>query len=48
MIALNDWQKQHKIIIHDFLSEMNSRTNSFVLKGGTALMECYGLSLIHI
>lgn len=33
----------HKKIIADFLTELNSKSANFVLKGGTSLMMCYGL-----
>ena len=40
----SDWRPKHKSVIEDFLNFLNSRTDNFVLKGGTGLMECYGLS----
>ena len=40
---LADWQQDHKTVIHQFLKQMNHVSSSFILKGGTALMECYGL-----
>lgn len=36
-------EKQHKLIIQDFLKYLNARTNNFILKGGTALRLCYRL-----
>lgn len=39
----SDWRKEHGKVIADFLKYLNSRTHDFVLKGGTSLMECYGL-----
>ncbi len=36
-------QSRHKEIMQDFLQELNQETNSFILKGGTALLFCYGL-----
>lgn len=36
-------REKHKAVIEDFLKFMNEKTNSYILKGGTALMECYGL-----
>lgn len=33
----------HKKVIIDFLNYLNSQTDQFILKGGTALMLCYGL-----
>lgn len=35
--------KKHKLVIDDFLQYMNQKTNDYILKGGTSLMECYGL-----
>ena len=37
------WKEKHKDIILSFLEYLNERTNLYVLKGGTALMTCYGL-----
>lgn len=37
------WQTEHKNVIHQFLIELNNKTDEFILKGGTALMMCYGL-----
>lgn len=42
MIA-NTWRERHKQTIEEFLDFLNQRTDVYVLKGGTALMECYGL-----
>lgn len=39
-----DWQTDHKTIIYDFLLWLNSLTQKYILKGGTALMCCYGLN----
>lgn len=38
-----DWRKKHGETISDFLHYLNKRSNDYVLKGGTALMMCYGL-----
>lgn len=38
------WQLLHKSIIVDFLQFLNSKTNRFILKDGTSLMMCYGLT----
>ena len=38
-----DWRKQHGTVIADFLRELNKQSSSYVLKGGTSLMMCYGL-----
>ena len=42
-MELADWQQDHKVVIHQFLKQMNHGSSAFILKGGTALMECYGL-----
>ena len=39
-----DWRVEHRAIIEEFLQYLNEKTDMFVLKGGTALMECYGLT----
>ena len=39
----SSWQTRHAEIISHFLSHLNGITDKFVLKGGTALMTCYGL-----
>lgn len=41
---MSDWRVLHKEVIVDFLTFINKVDNRFVLKGGTALMLCYGLS----
>lgn len=38
-----EWQPLHRELIADFLQYLNAITDQFVLKGGTALMMCYGL-----
>ena len=38
-----DWREGHGNIIHSFLHFLNDKTDAYILKGGTALMECYGL-----
>ncbi len=43
-MVLSEWQQDHRNVIHNFLSEMNKQSDSFILKGGTALMECYHLN----
>ena len=35
--------RKHEAIITDFLKELNKETDAFILKGGTALRQCYGL-----
>ena len=44
MMNNSDWRVQHRNVIIDFLEFLNKRTDQFVLKGGTALMLCYGLN----
>lgn len=44
MEMLNDWRERHKDVIVSFLQYLNAQTDQFVLKGGTALMLCYGLN----
>lgn len=41
---MRDWKVLHKRIIFDFASYLNSISDKFVLKGGTSLMLCYGLT----
>lgn len=40
----DNWRVKHKEIIESFLKYLNDNTDKFVLKGGTALMECYDLN----
>lgn len=40
---MKDWKELHGKVIDDFLLYLNERTDNFILKGGTALLECYGL-----
>lgn len=37
------WQTEHKKTIDAFLKYLNEASEAFVLKGGTALLTCYGL-----
>lgn len=39
-----EWQVQHKNVICDFLNYLFSKSNKFILKGGTSLMLCYNLT----
>ena len=39
----NDWRDTHGKVILDFLKCLNKETDQFTLKGGTALLTCYGL-----
>ena len=44
-MAYGDWRDLHLNVINDFLSFLNRNGGGmFVLKGGTALMLCYGLT----
>lgn len=38
---MQDWQKQHKEVMNDFLRFLNERSGDYVLKGGTSLISCY-------
>ena len=38
------WKEQHKQVIEGFLQFLNSKSKDYILKGGTSLMECYGLN----
>ena len=40
---MENWKIQHESVINDFLEYINNVSDVFVLKGGTALMKCYGL-----
>lgn len=40
----NSWRYEHGKTIDSFLDFLNKRTDQYVLKGGTALMKCYGLN----
>lgn len=39
-----DWKIQHGNVIKSFLIYLNNATNKYILKGGTSLMLCYGLT----
>lgn len=39
----DDWRLAHKKTMSEFLGYINRDSDSFVLKGGTALLFCYGL-----
>jgi predicted nucleotidyltransferase component of viral defense system len=43
MAEYKEWQIKHSEVISSFLKHLNSQTDDFILKGGTALMACYGL-----
>ena len=40
---MSDWRNLHEKLIGDFLISLNRYTDSFILKGGTAMARCYGL-----
>lgn len=39
-----DWRIMHGNIIKSFILFLNSMSNQYILKGGTSLMLCYGLT----
>lgn len=39
-----DWRIQHGKVIEEFLQYLNQRTDHYILKGGTALAQCYRLN----
>lgn len=41
---MQDWRVMHYEIMKDFLMFLNTKSNRFVLKGGTSLLFCYGLT----
>lgn len=43
MNKFNDWREKHFDIIKEFLKFLNKNSEEFILKGGTALLTCYGL-----
>ena len=38
---MENWQIKHEAVIKEFLNYINKNTNDFILKGGTALRQCY-------
>lgn len=40
---MEKWQNKHEQIISLFLKDINKNQNTFILKGGTALRQCYKL-----
>lgn len=40
---MEEWTKKHGYVISEFLRFLCESTNSYILKGGTALMQCYNL-----
>lgn len=43
MMDNTNWQTKHRETIDEFLKHLNGSSDDFILKGGTALMTCYGL-----
>jgi len=43
MREYNDWRDRHFEVITEFLTYLNSKTEDFILKGGTSLLMCYNL-----
>ena len=41
---MQDWRVMHYEIMKDFLMFLNTKSNRFVLKEGTSLLFCYGLT----
>ena len=39
-----EWRDLHGQVINSFLKHLNTKSNSFILKGGTALAKCYNLN----
>lgn len=37
------WKEPHEKVIKQFLRELNEKSDAYILKGGTALKQCYGL-----
>lgn len=42
-VSLKQWQTEHKKVIDNFLQFLNTNSSDYILKGDTALMECYNL-----
>lgn len=38
------WKEKHKKVIEEVLQFINNSSPDYILKGGTSLMECYGLN----
>lgn len=41
---MNNWRIEHRKIMEEFILYLNNSSNRFILKGGTSLMLCYGLT----
>ncbi|MCL2086872.1 MAG: nucleotidyl transferase AbiEii/AbiGii toxin family protein [Oscillospiraceae bacterium] len=48
MLKLKKWQHRHNEIIKSLVSFFNKKSADFILKGGTALMLCYGLDRFYV
>ncbi|KLU59359.1 hypothetical protein CEB3_c43450 [Peptococcaceae bacterium CEB3] len=42
-MADQEWRTKHGEVISTLLNYLNAQTDNYILKGGTALMTCYGL-----
>lgn len=40
---MQEWKYKHGQVIKEALEYINSKSDDFILKGGTALKQCYGL-----
>ena len=40
----NTWMEAHKKTIEGILQEVNQKSDAYILKGETSLMECYNLT----
>ena len=40
---MDKWREEHKQVIDAFLKFLYKQSDNYILKGGTALMKCYGL-----
>ena len=41
---MQDWRIFHGKVLKAFVLALNKKSNSYILKGGTSLMLCYGLT----
>ena len=48
VVIKGTWKETHKSVIEAFLGTLNNMSNAYVLKGGTALMECFGLNKFSV
>ena len=40
---MESWQIKHTDVMRDFLHYLNAKTENYILKGGSSLIECYGM-----